>query len=71
MSEMIGWLHYGWPQERFYSVVSMLHMSECVTRENKEVWAQQTLWDGSGSLQSGEIQNPFRLTYIGHKAKYY
>lgn len=37
MFEMIGWLYYGFPEERFYSVVSMLHMSKCVVRENKEV----------------------------------
>lgn len=69
MSEMIGWLHYGLPEKRFYCVASMQHMSKCVMRENKEVWAQQ-IWDGAGSLQSGEIQSLFSLTHVAHKAKY-
>lgn len=39
-------------------------------KESKEVWAQQTFWDGAGSLQSGEIQSLFSLTHVAHKAKY-
>lgn len=70
MSEMIGGLHYDLPPERFCGVVSILHMSGCVMMENKEAWAQQTLWDGAGNLQSGEIQSVFSCTHVAHKAKY-
>lgn len=70
MPEIIGWLHYGLPQERFHSVVSMLHISERVVMENKEVWAQQTFWDGARSAQSGDIQSLFNCTHVADKAKY-
>lgn len=50
--------------KRGFIVWWVCYMSEHVMRENKEVWAQQTFWDGAGSLQSGEIQNLFSLTHV-------
>lgn len=61
ISEVMGGLHYGLPEERFCSVMHMLHLPRCVMRDIREVWEKKTFWDGAGSLHRMEKSKAFSV----------